>query len=321
MAPALTNIVSIGLALIAVDATLLPIILMHGIDDNHREFDSMLGWIRAIDPNVTLYSVPICDDTASYTNLWTQGDEIIGKIREQISASPTVYKNGYTLLCHSQGALTCRTVVQRMDDHNVHTFISLAGPQMGEFGIPSGWQAKIPWGRDLAYPFMFSKTLQSSLSIANFWNDPRPTSNIFGRPETDYHLANTFLPVLHNDPARRTQGPGKERNDTEAARYKMNFLRLQRAVFTCGTADNMIIPYDSGIWNFYDEKAQRIIPLEQTLMWSDDWLGLRQLSESGRLVRTNASGVCHTCWTHDQTVFAKYIAPHLPAAPEVTVVV
>ena len=40
--------------------------------------------------------------------------------------------------------------------------------------------------------------------------------------------------------------PTKEKNDTEAARYKMNFLRLQMAVFTCGTADNMIIPYDSG---------------------------------------------------------------------------
>lgn len=289
------------------NAGLLPVFFMHGVGDNHAEFDGMQASIRAIDSTVVMYSLQICDDSASYTNLWDQGQEVMDKMREQIKAHPDVYNDGYALVCHSQGALICRTVVQRMDDHKIHTLIALAGPQMGEFGIPQGWQSKIPWGRDLAYPFLYSSTFQKKLSIANYWHDPRP-----GKPTTDYLDANTFLPVLNNNPGRRTQGPGTAKDDSEAARYKANLLRLKKAVFTCGTTDNMIIPYDSGIWNFYDQHAKESVPLEQTPMWEEDWLGLRELDNTGRLVRITADGVCHNCWAHDDNVFSKYIQPYLP---------
>jgi palmitoyl-protein thioesterase len=302
-------------------AELLPIFFMHGIGDNHGEFDGMRASISTIDPTVVMYSLPVCDDSASYANLWDQGQEVMDRMREQIQAHPDVYKNGYALLCHSQGALTCRTVVQRMDDHKIHTLIALAGPQMGEFGIPSGWQGKIPWGRDLAYPAFYSSTFQKDLSIANFWHDPRPTSNIWGKPATDYLVGNTFLPVLNNNPGRRTQGPGKGKDDSEAARYKANLLRLKKAVFTCGTADDMIIPYDSGIWNFYDQHAEQSVLLEQTPLWEEDWLGLRELNDTERLVRITADGVCHTCWAHDGNVFSKYIKPYLPIVAETDVIV
>ena len=37
------------------------------------------------------------------------------------------YANGYHMVCKSQGGLTCRVVIEEMNDHNVSTFISLAG--------------------------------------------------------------------------------------------------------------------------------------------------------------------------------------------------
>lgn len=293
-------------------APLLPVFFMHGISDNHKEFDSMQAWIRALDPDVSMYSFPICDDKASFANLWDQTKELQERLREQVQANPALFKEGYTLLCHSQGALTCRAMIEQMDDHNIHTFIALAGPQMGEFGIPSGWQGKIPWGRDLAYPFMFASPLQGSLSIANYWHDPRPKSFPFGKPSIDYLVGNTFLPVVNNNPGRRTQGPGKDKSDSEAARYKQNLLKLKKAVFTCSPADDMIIPYDSGIFNFYDASGDKSVPLEQTPLWTEDWIGLKELNDTGRLTRVVAPGVCHTCWAHHQDVFASYVAPHLP---------
>ena len=36
----------------------------------------------------------------------------------------------YSLL----GALICRALLELMEDHNVHTFISLSGPQAGQYG-------------------------------------------------------------------------------------------------------------------------------------------------------------------------------------------
>jgi len=298
-------------------ASLLPVFLMHGIGDNHNEFDQMEGWIKAIDPNVSTYSIPVCDDSASYTNLWNQGDQIVSHIRTAVSNAPAgLYDQGYALLCHSQGALTCRTVIERMDDHRVHTFISLAGPQMGEFGIPQGWDKKLPWGRDLVYAALLTgptaSAFQKDLSIANFWNDPRPTDGLFGKPAMDYLSGNSFLPVLNNNPARRTQGPGKPKDDEEAARYKRNFMRLERAVFTASPVDDMIIPYDSALFRFYNSDASATVPLEDSPLWQNDWIGLRALNANGKIEFVTADNVCHTCWAHNETVFKQHIAPYLP---------
>lgn len=308
---------------IASGTPLLPIFFMHGVGDNHNEFGSMQDWIREIDPNVTMYSLPVCDDTASYANLWDQGQQIMDRIREQIAASPDIYQDGYTFLSHSQGALTARTVVERMDDHNIHTFIGLAGPQAGEFGIPKACDNELlcelsKLGKDLVFSVVFTglkaDVFQQYLSFANFWNDPRP-SYALGTPHQDYLDGNTFLPVLNNDPQRATQGPFKKKDDTEAARYKANLLRLKQAVFTAGTTDDMIMPYNSGVWEFYDATGKNIVPLKETALWTEDWLGLRELDESGRLNLSVAEGVCHTCWAHDKDVFRKYIAPQLPSRP------
>ena len=50
-------------------------------------------------------------------------------IRKLVAADPALYADGYHLVCKSQGALTCRCVIESMDDHKVDTFVSLAGPQ------------------------------------------------------------------------------------------------------------------------------------------------------------------------------------------------
>eukprot|EP00927_Polykrikos_kofoidii_P084340 TRINITY_DN8858_c0_g1_i1.p1 TRINITY_DN8858_c0_g1~~TRINITY_DN8858_c0_g1_i1.p1 ORF type:complete len:336 (-),score=30.83 TRINITY_DN8858_c0_g1_i1:66-1073(-) len=303
--------------------SLLPIFFMHGINDNHHEFDSMQNWVKAIDPNVTLYSLPVCDDTASFANLWDQGREIMDRMREQIAASPDIYTDGYTLIAHSQGALTARTVVERMDDHDIHTLISLAGPQVGEFGVPEV-PADQPLlkelaaiGKDLVYTLaltgLTASTFQKNLSVANYWNDPRLKANLFGKPHADYLSGNTFLPVLNNDPNRRSQGPKLAKNDTEAARYKRNFLRLKHAVFTAGTADEMIIPWTSGVWEFFDEDANQTVPLKESKLWTEDWVGLRALGESGRLTLAVEEGATHNMWAHDSGLFARYIAPNLPS--------
>jgi len=248
---------------------------------------------------------------------------------EHIALSPEIYKNGYVVLAHSQGALTARTVVERMDDHNIHTFIGLAGPQMGEFGIPQVpddqplLQELAKLGKDLVYSVALTGPqallFQKDLSFANFWNDPRPKTGLFGRPASDYLQGNTFLPVFNNNPNRGTQGPHKSKDDSEAARYKANFLRLHHAVFTAGTADDMIIPWNSGVWEFFDQDAKQTVPLNQTALWTEDWLGLRALSETGRLTLSTADGVSHTDWAHDRNVFDTYIAPHLPTLPAMPV--
>ena len=182
--------------------------------------------------------------------------------------------------------------------------------------MPAGWDKKLPWGKDLVYAAVLTgltaSTFQKDLSIANFWNDPRPSDGLFGKPAIDYLVGNTFLPVLNNNPSRHTQGPGKAKDDAEAARYKSNLMRLSRAVFTASPVDDMIIPYDSALFRFYNSDASATVPLEASALWTEDWLGLRAMNETGKIEFVSAENVCHTCWAHDEGVFQTHIAPNLP---------
>jgi len=127
---------------------LLPIFFMHGLNGKASWFDSMQDWIRQKHGNVTMFSFPIAEEKGSLLNLWDTGSKVMDSLRAKVTEAPHLYENGYALVCHSQGALLCRTIVERMDDHNVHTLIALAGPQQGVYGIPSGWQDYLPWARD-----------------------------------------------------------------------------------------------------------------------------------------------------------------------------
>jgi len=85
-----------------------------------------------------------------------------------------------------------------------------------------------------------------------------------------------------------------------------------------GDADETIIPWRSGLWEFYQEGEQPfgpVQPLNETALWNDDWIGLRALSESGRLELVTAPGVRHTDWTRVEAVFAEYVWPRLGRAP------
>lgn len=46
----------------------------------------------------------------------------------------------YHLICHSQGTLVCRTYLETTANHTVQNFISIAGPQMGQFGFTNWWE-------------------------------------------------------------------------------------------------------------------------------------------------------------------------------------
>lgn len=296
--------------------SLLPIFFMHGILSDAAVFDPMSKWIRRLDPDVVLDSIPLYPNTVSIlVNMWRQSQDIIKYIRAKVAANPAVYENGYTLVCHSQGALLCRTVVQQMDDHKVHTLISLAGPQQGEFGVPPGF-SWIPLPKEKVYLLAYNSPVQHLSSIANYWHDSRAHDLIF-HPDKGYHTHNDFLPVFNNDPQRTTQGFGKSKDDAEGERYKRNFLRLQRAVFTCSSGDEEIIPYDSACWSFYGESMKEgTVPVREQPLWAEDWIGLRALDDSNRLVISNVTGVPHNWWVLKEDVFERHIQQWLPSAPQ-----
>ncbi len=49
-----------------------------------------------------------------------------------------------------------------------------------------------------------------------------------------------------------------------------------------------VVPRDSAWFSFYDGK--RLVPLREQPMYEEDWLGLKELDQSGRLVFAEAPG-------------------------------
>lgn len=80
--------------------------------------------------------VDACSDQCTYEDLTTQVSMTVAQIRGIIKKNNATYKNGYTFIGHSQGATIARAVIEQMDEHNVTTFISLAGMQNGLFYGP-----------------------------------------------------------------------------------------------------------------------------------------------------------------------------------------
>lgn len=58
----------------------------------------------------------------------------VNKIGEQIIEIGAQFPNGINLVCHSQGGLICRAILQIYPNHNVRNFISLSAPQAGLCG-------------------------------------------------------------------------------------------------------------------------------------------------------------------------------------------
>jgi len=133
-----------------------------------------------------------------------------------------------------------------MDDHKIHTLVSLAGPQLGVWGKDFFNGIRIPifenLTRDQIYRLAYLPEAQATLSVANMWNDPAHFSL--------YEEKNTFLPYINGE---------KE----DAQRLKANFLKLQKAVFLVGSFndtgyDGGIEPWQSGVWGYVDGSGKEV---------------------------------------------------------------
>jgi len=290
---------------VVTDGSLMPIFMMHGINDNAKsEFTNMASWIQEAHPGTATYPIAMYENSPdSWAPLQVQLEQIARYIRKEVSSKPDTFSKGYNLVCHSQGGLLCRTLVQYMNDHKVHTLVSLAGPQMGAYG-PAFFDflKKLPAVRSFTfesvYKIAYTALAQKTLSPANMWNDPM---------HHDALLSSATFLALYNGLT----------SDSGNASRKSNFARLQRAVFLTGIPqegdyDGGIEPACSGIFGYFrDGSRTQTLPMKSQEIYTADTFGLRTLDEAGRLVTEAVPGVGHHAWVDNVDVFRKYILPHL----------
>lgn len=221
-----------------------------------------------------------------------QVDGLRNAIQEFKNNHSSSFASGYNLVCHSQGALVCRAFLMTTKTHGVSTYFSLSGPHLGQYGVIGEMEKFFPnLTTETSWRALYTEEAQLTFSASNYWNDPFH--------QQKYLEAVKFLPELDNLTTN---------NDSQS--YKQNFLETETVILYGSKDDGTIQPYQSAFFGFWQDNSRDvIIPMQNQSIF--DTIGLSTLQTSGRLIINNVTGVEHTQWLFDQTLFEKYIEPFL----------
>mmetsp|Transcript_23752 Transcript_23752/g.70235 ORF Transcript_23752/g.70235 Transcript_23752/m.70235 type:complete len:334 (-) Transcript_23752:224-1225(-) len=275
-----------------------PIVFLHGINGHASEFDDIINWMKDAfgEKGVpTVHSLGIREGLESLmTPLDQQRDEMVAYL--EANAASLGIERGFNFVAHSQGALLARSVIQMLPKElHVRTYISMAGPQRGQWGdcgmSNSGIAPKIArkMARPVGWIAFYNAVAQKELSFANYWNDPGHTW-LFERECN-------FLPAVN----------GYNGNITG---QRTNFLRIGKAVFLGSPEDDCINPPLSSVFEFIGEDGSSTSSFEQSLEYTSDAFGLRTLQDEGRVVLKAYPWIDHMSWLKP-SVFERFVLPEL----------
>uniref|UniRef100_A0A6G1SCG6 Palmitoyl-protein thioesterase 1 n=1 Tax=Aceria tosichella TaxID=561515 RepID=A0A6G1SCG6_9ACAR len=256
-----------------------PVVFWHGMGDTaYGSINIDRLALQKKFPGMKVFSIQIGntvleDEMAGYfVNVNQQVDSACKAIlgNELIRASGRMNAIGF-----SQGAQFLRALVQRcpLREHGIQVknLISLGGQHQGVYGLPNCYTTVwCDYIRHMLSTGAYEEVVQEHSVQAEYWHDPWN--------ESEYRAKNVFLPDVNNENTLNTT-------------YKNNLLALENFVLVKFAQDDMVVPRDSSLFAFYEPGQNVVIkPLEESAIWLEDRLGLRQLNDSGRLKRITIPG-------------------------------
>jgi len=255
-----------------------PIVLWHGMGDsccNPFSMGSVKKLLESQIPGVYVLSLMIGSNVIEDTE-----NGFVMNINKQIELACDTIRNdsrlsgGFHGVGFSQGGLFLRGLVQRCGDLRVKNLVSFGGPQQGVYGVPQCLGEKhyiCDYMRRLLNYGAYTSWIQSVLVQAQYWHDPLA--------EAEYVEKSLFLADINNQ--------GAEKRDE----YATNLGRLDNLVLVKFSRDTMVDPKESEWFGWYDETdVKNILPLNETRLYQEDWIGLKQLDQAGKLQFLSVDG-------------------------------
>ncbi len=233
-----------------------PIVLMHGVNTDSSSLDYIVNLLKETFPTKFILNVEVGD--GKETSLYTPMFEQVDMFNKVVQSHPEL-ENGFHLIGFSQGTLITRAYIELYNNPPVINYISLAGPQAGQFGVPF---INIPVldfilsGLDYLSPF------QEMLAPGQYWKNPSLIDL--------YTTRSMFLAVINN-----------ERNFNQT--FYDNFVSINKLVLVYSTNDKVIHPPISGWFGFYD-KDMNIQNFNQTNLYLKDLFGLKKMEKDNKIV-------------------------------------
>jgi len=260
------------------EATPTPIVMWHGMGDsccNPFSMGSVAKLFEKRIPGVHVHSLMIGDNVIQDTEngFFLNINSQIELACQRIKEDPKL-KDGYHAVGFSQGGLFFRGLAQRCPDPPIRNLVSIGGPQQGVYGLPKclGENHKLcDYVRRLLNYGAYIGWIQRLLVQAQYWHDPLA--------EQEYVQNSLYLADINN------QGPKKNSS------YKENLLKLENLVLVKFTEDSIVDPKGSEWFSWFNSTSSDVmVPLQETSLYQEDWLGLKVLDKQGKLHMMEVDG-------------------------------
>jgi len=276
--------------------THLPTVLWHGMGDTCC-FSFSMGRIAKMVQNVTgnyVYSIRVGDSTEAdeWNGFFMNVNDQVDFVCKELQKHPQLAK-GFNAVGFSQGSQFLRAYVQRCNSPPVTNLISIGGQHQGVYGLPhcpgpnytlcEMMRSALDYG-------VYVSFVQDHVVQAEYWQDP------FALDE--YLEYNVFLPDINNARVQKN------------ATYVSNLQSLSNFVMVKFLKDTMVQPIESEWFGFYAPGQDvQIISLQKSQLYLEDWLGLKEMDEQGKLAFLSVNGD-HLQFS-DAWFFANIAKPYL----------
>jgi palmitoyl-protein thioesterase len=264
-----------------------PVAIFHGIGDN-CDNPGMQGLTE-------LFSNQL---DGAYVKCIESGDGISSwdtSFIQQAEAACTSIKldanfvGDFSVVGISQGSLIARYIIEACDmPGTVKRYVSIGGPQMGVGKFPHCEEGPVCWTLEKIIDLgVYTYYAQTYVGPAGYFK-------VISDYE-DYLNYSTFLANLNNE--RSQKNPS----------YRDRMLKLEKLQLIKFSDDTMIIPKETAWFQFWDSDG-KIINFEDSDLYKQDFVGLKQLNEDGRISFVELPGQ-HLHFNSDDVV--KYMIPQL----------
>ncbi|XP_060062130.1 palmitoyl-protein thioesterase 1 [Erinaceus europaeus] len=249
----------------------LPLVLWHGMGDsccNPLSMGAIKKMVESKIPGIYILSLEIGKtlmedvENSFFMNVNSQVSVVC-----QILAKDPEFQQGYNAMGFSQGGQFLRAVAQRCPSPPMVNLISVGGQHQGVFGLPRcpGKSSHIcDLIRKTLNTGAYNKAIQERLVQAEYWHDPIK--------EDTYRNHSIFLADIN-----------QERVFNQS--YKKNLMALKKFVMVKFLNDSVVDPVESEWFGFYKSgQAKETIPLQETQLYKEDLLGLKEMDKAGKLV-------------------------------------
>lgn len=275
--------------------TPLPLIIWHGLGDSYAAdgIKQVGDLASAVNPGTFVYNIHLADSSTEDQRATFMGNVTVQlqKVCDDLAAHPILSTApAVDAIGFSQGGQFLRGYVERCNFPPVRSLITFGSQHNGisQFQScgPTDWLCK--GSNALLRGNAWSSLAQSRLVPAQYFRDPADLDN--------YLEHSNFLADINNERA------------TKNTTYAENLKKLENFVMFQFDEDVTVVPKESA-W-FAEVNGTDVTPLKERPIYTEDWLGLKELDEAGKLKFLNIEGP-HMSLSDEvlNSTFEKFLGP------------